>query len=54
MGRIKHICETCLYWDRDHAHQTIDGSKVYARCFMTIYSRYSTEKCVLWIKKLKS
>lgn len=53
MGRIKHICETCANWDREHQHRTIDGEKVYANCLARIYSRLATDKCSLWEKNEK-
>lgn len=54
MGRIKHICETCEKWDREHMHQTGDGKHFYAQCLARIYSRLSYDKCSLWEKRKKN
>ena len=51
MGRIKHSCETCKYWNREKMLKGPGGP--YARCNLRIYSRYWNDKCSLWEKNEK-
>lgn len=51
MGRIKHSCETCKYWNREKMLKGPGGP--YARCILRIYTRYWNDKCSLWEKNEK-
>lgn len=53
MGRLKKICETCSLWDRKHLRRSDDGKKVFAKCLISIYSRWADDKCSLWEKNEK-